>query len=144
LNRDGMNLLKPTLYSIAPAPDGGTAIVLQGRECRCGHVFFPPQDFGCERCGRTGTDVVPRPLPARAKLLSWATVHIHPRSYPRSPFVVGKIQLESGPVFRALVRVASEAGLRAGLALKAALVPVGDAQEHMDLWFVPEEEATSV
>lgn len=129
-------LLKPTLYS-KNTDDAFDPPFLLGRACSCGHVFFPPQDFGCEKCGNTGMAIKPLRLEGTGHLLSWATVHMHARDYPKAPFVVGKVALDGGPVIRALLRVGSEAGLRAQTRVNAVLVPVGDEQGHLDLWFAP-------
>ena len=42
--------------------DAGTDAVpdrpaLIGGRCVCGHVFFPMQTYGCEKCGRYGDDL---------------------------------------------------------------------------------------
>lgn len=130
-----MKFYKPTLYT---ADECGTP-VLFARRCECGHICFPPQDYGCEKCGAPGAALRPRKLAGRGVLRSWATVHMHAKPYPKAPFVVGKIRLEDGPVVRALLKVDDESGLRIGMPVKAIWVPVrGDATEDVvDLWFEP-------
>jgi len=132
-----MKLLKPTLYVAQDDAGQSGRPALLGRSCTCGHVFFPPQDYGCEKCGSFGSALAPRRLAGAGTLVSWATVHMHARAYPVAPFVVGKIALDDGPVVRALLRVPSEDGLHAGLPVQATLAAVGDAEGHVDLWFEP-------
>lgn len=131
-----LNLLKPTLYSVGDSAH----VVLSGRQCRCGHVFYPPQDFGCEKCGSFGTSIKSRDLGASGRLISWATVHMHAASYPKAPFVVGKIALDDGPFVRALIKVDSEKELVAQSRVTGVLVPTHDDAGHFDLWFSPVAE----
>jgi len=129
-------LYKPTLYR---TQESGPPVLI-GRQCQCGHVYFPPQDYGCEKCGATGSALQEKILQGQGKLVSWATVHMHAKPYPKAPFVVGKIALSEGPVMRALLKVPDEQGLQSGMAVKATMVPVDEAQEVLDLWFEPATE----
>lgn len=120
-------LLKPTLYT--------DAATLLGGRCACGHVFFPMQTFGCEVCGRHGSDLQPTSLSGRGTLLSSTVVHLHADKARTAPFTIGKVILEEGPVVRTLL---ADAGgpIAPGTAMKAVLVPVdGDA---LDLRFTSE------
>lgn len=129
-------LYKPSLYQ-THEHDLPTLI---GRECQCGHVYFPPQDYGCEKCGASGAALKPRMLQGQGTLVSWATVHMHAKPYPKAPFVVGKIALNEGPVMRALLKVDDESGLQAGMPVVAVMVPVDEKQDLVDLWFEPSAE----
>ena len=73
-------------------------------------------------------------------MVSWATVHMHSKPYPKAPFVVGKVALKDGPVMRALLKVADENGLQAGMPVKAVMMPVDETQALVDLWFEPVTE----
>jgi hypothetical protein len=80
--------------------DDGGGVSLRGARCRaCGTTLFPPQDYGCTRCGAHGDDLAPVNIPARGALTSFATVHVH-RSHP-VPFTLGEVVLDTGPVVRA-------------------------------------------
>lgn len=79
--------------------DGG--VTLRGVACRkCGHLAFPEQHYGCEKCGATGDDLVPRALDAKGELLAFATVNLHRGKDIDAPFVVGSIRLDDGPTVR--------------------------------------------
>lgn len=76
-------------------------ITLQGVACeKCGHLAFPEQHYGCEKCGATGGDLVSRALTARGTLLAFATVNLHRGKDIEAPFVVGSIRLDEGPTVR--------------------------------------------
>lgn len=128
-------LLKPALYE---ARADGSA-VLKGGCCECGHVFFPMQQFGCERCGRSGESLKPFALSGRGRLVTSSLVHMHADAKRQAPFVVGTIALDEGPVVRTLLTVASEPELGAApLRVMAVLMPVksGDeGGEYLDLRF---------
>lgn len=83
--------------------------VLKGVRCSaCGEVAFPPQHYGCERCGSEAlTDIE---LPAQGVVLGSSQVHIHPQPGPTVPFTVAEVRLDAGPVVRALLDVGHEAG----------------------------------
>lgn len=133
-----LSMLKPALYQPEPAPHPPS---LNGIHCSaCGHVFFPPQDLGCERCGTTGTALQPRRLAGRGTLMSRVTVHLHAKPERSAPFVVGTVHLDDGPVVRTLLDLAPEALPRIGSPMVAVLTPVaalpGDAAT-LDLRFAP-------
>lgn len=130
-------LLKPSLY--ATTADGP---VLLGGACRCGHVFFPMQTFGCEQCGATGDALTSRALRAQGTLRSAAVVQLHHDKRRVTPFAVGVIQLDDGPVVRTLlsdVSLASELRAR----VRATLVPVAqeDGASALDLRFAKDSES---
>jgi uncharacterized OB-fold protein len=127
-------LMKPNLYR----PDGSGACpdrpALLGGACACGHVFFPLQAYGCERCG--GTDLQPRALSGAGRLLAAARVHLHTGKGREAPFTVGSIRLEDGPIIRTLI-VGDGPPPRPGAAMLSLLAPVTDAEgaTHLDLRF---------
>ena len=128
-------LLKPTLYS----QDGSTADPMHpavlGGECACGYVFFPMQNFGCERCGRT--DMKSRALTGRGKLIASARVHLHAGKHRTAPFTVGSIRLEDGPIVRTLL-IEDDRPFHPGDAVVTSLIEVRDAEgdTKRDLRFV--------
>ena len=87
--------------------------ILKGVRCAaCGEVAFPPQHYGCERCG--ATDLADVELPPQGVVLGSAEVHIHAQPYPPVPFTVAEVRLDAGPVVRALLAVPAGAGSFAG------------------------------
>lgn len=125
-------LLKPDLYSI----DATGAPLLLGGRCECGHVFFPMQTFGCERCGRNGTALQPYALTACGELRAAATVHVHSDDKRKAPFVIGTIALDDGPVIRTLLDASDDASR--GSRVEGILMRVAhEGSEILDLRFRP-------
>lgn len=127
-------LLKPTLY--ARTDDDATPVLLGGR-CECGHVFFPMQTFGCERCGKFGDALQSIPLRGRGTVRSAATVHVHADEKRPVPFVVGTIQLDDGPVIRTLLLDAPADRDARGTRVVGVLLPVSTehGEQALDLRF---------
>jgi uncharacterized OB-fold protein len=134
---DDMSLLKPTLYRSEGTADAPTHPALLGGICGNGHICFPLQHYGCERCG--SVDLRPRLLAGVGRLLASARVHLHAGKGREAPFTVGAIQLDNGPIVRTLI-VADDTPLAAGTRMSTTLVPVVDAEgrECLDLRFAPE------
>lgn len=126
-------LLKPELYS-ADVHDGG-AVVLHGGRCTCGHVFFPMQRYGCEKCGRAGADLQPVALKGRGVLAASVTVHMHARPERKAPFTIGTIRLDEGPVLRAVL-TGPIADLAPGHPMVATLTPSVGTDGALDLRFM--------
>lgn len=74
--------------------------VLYGGICVCGHIFFPFQTYGCERCG--SLELQQRALPGCGRLIAAVTVYVGPSSRYAAPYVVASIQLDSGPLITAI------------------------------------------
>nr|WP_116310295.1 hypothetical protein [Cupriavidus taiwanensis] len=74
----------------------------------CSEVAFPPQHYGCERCG--SVDLVDIEVAAQGVVLGSSQVHIHAQPQPAVPFTVAEVRLDAGPVVRALLDVGHEAG----------------------------------
>lgn len=129
------NLLKPELYAAAPPPARDGAAVLHGGRCTCGHVFFPMQRYGCEKCGRAGADLQPVALKGRGVLAASVTVHMHARPERIAPFTIGAIRLDEGPVLRALLTGPVDT-LAPGCPMVATLIPVESAEGALDLRFM--------
>lgn len=94
---------------------------LIGAKCRCGHVFFPAQFFGCERCGRYGEDLVETRLSGQGIVRAAVVVHQHFREIPRAPFTVVDLALDDGPVIRGLMMAGTKPP-RAGDVVTARIV----------------------
>ena len=76
--------------------------VLKAVRCACGHIAFPFQTFGCERCGAfAGFEEVG--LPALGTIAACAVVQMSSSGGPSTPFAVAVVRLRSGPVIRALL-----------------------------------------
>jgi uncharacterized OB-fold protein len=124
-------LLKPTLYT-----SSGKSAVLLGGRCECGHVFFPMQTFGCERCGKFGDALQPIELKGRGTLRCASTVHVHADDKRAPPFVIGMIALDDGPIVRTLILDAPIDHEAPGTLVEAVLVPVPTEQgDALDLRF---------
>lgn len=82
---------------------------LKGVRCvACNEVAFPPQHYGCERCG--SGDLADLELAAQGVVLGSSQVHIHAQPEPAVPFTVVEVRLDAGPVVRALLDVGHESG----------------------------------
>ncbi|MET0343790.1 MAG: zinc ribbon domain-containing protein [Polyangiales bacterium] len=127
---------KPALVLAEPASDGGAPKPrLRARKCECGHVFFPPQSFGCERCGRPASALSDAPLEAAGVLTAIAVVRAHPKR--AVPYAVGRIALDAGPVIEAVLAGTDDVVL--GARVRGSLVPATDASgvEALDCMFAP-------
>ena len=114
-------MLKSALY----APDTSSGIpVLHGGRCVCGYTFFPMQTFGCEQCGRTGDDLQPIELSGCGRLVATAAVYVHSDRKRPTPFVIGTVALDDGPVIRTLLTEAPPAHNKQSVRVAATLVPV--------------------
>ncbi|KAB2912928.1 MAG: hypothetical protein F9K29_17645 [Hyphomicrobiaceae bacterium] len=97
---------------------------LVGGRCTCGHVFFPMQTYGCEKCGRYGGHLETTPLAGRGRLIAFAQVHLHARPEPKVPFTVVAVALDDGPIIRALLNPPVDPELRHGDVMVAEIVSV--------------------
>lgn len=84
--------------------------ILKGVQCTaCKVVAFPPQHYGCERCGNA--ELVDVDLSPVGVVLGSAEVHIHAKPYPPVPFTVAEVRLDAGPVVRALLNTEGQMAL---------------------------------
>ncbi len=97
-----IDLFKPALYRAEGTPDVPDHPALLGGACRCGHVFFPWQTYGCERCGGHGDALTPLALGGRGTVESSAAVHLHASPDRPTPFTIAAVRLDAGPVVRTL------------------------------------------
>lgn len=97
-------------------------VVLHGMVCgKCGHMAFPEQKYGCEKCGATGTDLKSHNLAARGTLLAYATVNLHYGKDIETPYVVGSIKLEDGLALRCTLIERDESKLEHGMTVAAKI-----------------------
>jgi uncharacterized OB-fold protein len=138
---EDFTLLKPALYRADGTAEAPHRPALLGGVCGRGHVFFPLQRYGCERCG--SLDLEPKALSGVGRLLASARVHMHAGKGREAPFTVGSIQLEGGPIVRTLIEAGEGAALGVGTPMATVLVAVVDAdgRECLDLRFKPEASA---
>ena len=109
------------LFSVSPKP------TLNGGHCRaCGYVFFPPQSYGCEFCGAPPEQLEAKSLKNEGVLSSFATVNLHQDRGIETPFTVGVIVLEDGPVIRAVLTHKTDEGLKIGDRMHAVVVAAND------------------
>lgn len=130
-------LRKPALVI---ADEGSPELRLRARRCACGYVCFPPQQYGCERCGRSGADSEEVALAARGALTSLAVVHVHGKL--PTPYAVGRVLLDDGVAIDVTVELA--AGLTVGSRVQGRLVLTKDGSgvEARDCQFMQEERAS--
>jgi uncharacterized protein len=116
-------LKKPQLYRSAEGHDTqpGSPANLNAVACTCGHVAFPPQRYGCEQCGRSGSDLQEAVLSGQGRLLASSTVHMHAAAYPVAPFTVVEVELEHGVVTRGLLAEGQATDLKPGIPLRSVL-----------------------
>jgi uncharacterized protein len=117
-------LLNPKLY--AADESRADMAVLRGGRCKCGHVFFPMQHYGCERCGRSGSDLQPVDLTGQGVLAASVTVHLHARPERLAPFT-----MLTGPVDN----------LAPGCRMIATLTSVGSTDGALDLRFMAQRQS---
>ncbi|WP_442868376.1 Zn-ribbon domain-containing OB-fold protein [Bradyrhizobium sp. CCBAU 11445] len=141
-------LLKPELYAVVGTMSAPLHPSLKGGRCMaCGFVFFPPQRYGCEVCGRSGDCLQSIALSGSGTLIASATVHMHsPGARPtkhgvkplEAPFTIGTIKLDDGPTIRTIIVDANEPSLKPGQRVISKLVEVGSgACSILDLRFAP-------
>lgn len=104
--------------------------VLKGGQCQsCGYIFYPYQTYGCERCG--STEITCRDITPNGRLISWATVYIHPDKRRPAPFTVGEVELDTGPVIRAILDTSVEVtGLSPDLEMTGCLAPASPDEDE--------------
>jgi hypothetical protein len=77
--------------------------VLNGSRCAlCQTVYCPPLGIGCEVCGATEDALEPAAIAAVGTVHSLAEVHVH-HGKPPAPFTIAEIQLDAGPLIRAML-----------------------------------------
>ena len=110
--------------------DDGTCGTLIGFRCReCGVSVFGPATF-CQSC--TSFEVEPVDLGTHGTLYSYTIVRIPPAGWPgQVPYILGQVELPSGPQVLAEVIDCDQSDLVIGMAVELAIRAVA-----------PEEGAT--
>ncbi len=86
---------------------------LVGNVClKCGTKYFPPRQV-CTEC--RGTEFEPFTFSGRGELYSFTTLHQAPAGFESyTPYAVGMIRLDEGPLVEAMLTDASEDELEIG------------------------------
>lgn len=102
---------------------------LHGTACaKCRSVFFPPITLGCEKCGAPPDQLQATSIAAKGSLHSIATVHMHGGKDMQAPFTIAEVQLDDGPLIRAVMSgpaTAADIGSR----VRAEWASLGTAEE---------------
>lgn len=133
---------RPTLFTLPPAPS--TETKLRGARCSSGHLFFPPQQIGCEVCGAYGDEIEIIELDASGTLQSFALSHRQQRPGSTAPLIIGTVALDAGPALEVVLDVDDTAGLSCGQRVAGHLVDIGEDESSrriVDCFFAPTEPA---
>jgi uncharacterized OB-fold protein len=133
---------KKTLFTVPPSAEGAPALL--GGRCSCGHVFFPPQQMGCDVCGAAGDAIEIVELAAGGVLKAFAMAHRRTRPGGGSPLVVGVVALDDGPVIEVVIDADDDSALFVGQRVSGRLVDVGEDDAGgsvVDCFFAPLEAA---
>lgn len=119
---------------------------LHGTTCTvCRSVFFPVITLGCEKCGAVPDQLQATSLATSGSLHSVATVHMHAGKDIEAPFTVAEVQLDDGPLIRALMSgpaTVADIGRRVRAEWVASGAP-GDQEEKVEPRFTITEEETA-
>lgn len=130
--------LKPFLYSLEGTADLPNHPAIKGSKCPCGYIFFPRQNYGCEKCGRHGEEIENILMSGKGKIKQIATVHKSHLKELEAPFSVATIVLDSGCVIRALLDDGEDAHVFIGKTVYSTLKKIGiddQGREIFDLRF---------
>jgi uncharacterized OB-fold protein len=127
----------PELTTVGDPP------TILGQECgACGRRFFPPDPYGCERCG-AGIDALSEiELGASGSIHAVATVHRHHHPRPETPFTVATIVLDDGITLKGVLE-GDPSGATVGTRVNGVVVAWGrddDGTEVVDLRFATDEQ----
>lgn len=113
-----------------------------GHQCRrCDRRAFPPDPYGCERCGADASQLDSVGLPPTGVVHAVAQVHRHHHDYPAIPFTVATIVLDDGITLKGILDDNDEdnaGGTGIGDRVTAIAVPWrhdDDGNEILDLRF---------
>ncbi len=102
---------------------GGQPPPLTGCRCKeCGFIMFPPQAYGCERCGTGQDHLEPFDLKGHGVLKSFAIIHGHHFQSENLPTVLGEVILDEGPVVQAMLYCRDESELAIGCSVHSVLL----------------------
>ena len=106
---------------------------LRGQECEgCGRVAFPPNPYGCEKCGAPAAMLVDRPLAGRGRIVAFVTTTHANRHDLSVPYTMASVALDDGPVIRAIMTDSTGESLAGGDAVETVLVERAADEESTD------------
>lgn len=101
---------EPMSFGMSLFEVGSNGALLHASTCaNCGAVYFPPQPFGCERCGAEPTALAPIDLVPEGVLETFAIVH---SLDPAGEVIIGEVRLDSGPLVRVRLAALADVGCR--------------------------------
>ncbi len=123
----------PQLLALGPPP------TLVGHECgKCGRRAFPPDPYGCEKCGADSSELIEVELTANGRVHAVAEVHRHHHPRPETPFSVATIVLDEGISIKAVIEPTEGRTVIVGDRVGGVIVPWEtdeDGTEVVDLRF---------
>lgn len=104
-----------------------------GHRClQCGRAAFPPDPYGCERCGADVDRLQSISLVAAGTIRAVATVHRHHHPRPETPFTVATIVLDDGIALKAILD-GDVSGARVGARVTGVIVPWETHEDGTDI-----------
>jgi len=91
-----LDLEKPDLYRLAD--DDRRLTLRAGRCAACDALIFPLSPYGCTACGAEPSALTEEPMPGRAQLLTFITIHQRLAPGITPPCVVGEARLANGEI----------------------------------------------
>lgn len=119
-----MELQRPNLYA---ATEDGASLALRVALCdACGTINFPPDVYGCARCGAAPENLRGDSLDGSGVLRRFVTLHKPLLPGLPAPAVIGEVALTDDLVVEARINCEDESELYPGLRVQAR----GHAEEH--------------
>ena len=113
----------------APFFDGTKQGELLMPRCENGHFMAPTQGYNgpavrCHVC--LSASIGWAPVTGQASLVSWTVLHM--RNQEPATRIAGIVELEEGPWLKALIDVADDAQLHAGMLMTVNFIETGDGE----------------
>lgn len=100
----------------------GLPPALRGQKCLdCSRIHFPPNAYGCEKCGAAADKLLDHPLAGHGRIRAFVTTHHASRPELAVPYTIAVIALDGGPVIRAIMTDTTGETLTAGDSVEATL-----------------------
>ena len=84
--------------------EDGNPVAIGTTCASCDFAWFPPVEFGCERCGSYGSSLIQSSFLLKGTLLSFADI----LPGTDAGFTLSTIELENGPTIRAILGCTTE------------------------------------
>lgn len=121
-----------TMNNPSPAPDLAPFELAHCSHCQA--WSYPPDAWGCRRCGAPALS--PVAAPQEPVLLEFVTLHTALTTHLPVPCVIADVQLAPGVIEEALIATDNTATLSHGMRLRAERAP---AETGARWWFRPVE-----